>query len=65
MAQPETQGLPQYEYLGDGAYARWDGYQIGLLVGDHRSEPVVYLEPEVLRALVAFARRVAGPGVVP
>lgn len=47
------------EYLGDGLYASFDGYQFKLRAprgahGDHE----VYLEPEVFDAFVAFAKRI-------
>jgi hypothetical protein len=48
-------------YLGDGLYASYDGYQIVLRTpredgGNHW----VALEPDVLRALVEFARDLPG-----
>jgi len=43
-------------YLGDGVYASFDGYQIWLAV-NHHENTVIALEPEVLRALVAYAKR--------
>jgi len=46
------------EYLGDGVYASFDGYHIWLHVGDHRSEPVVALDPEVLAALFRYQAQV-------
>ena len=45
------------DYLGDGVYAHFDGYSIGLSVNDHRNEPAVWLEPQVLAALNQFAQR--------
>jgi len=45
------------EYLGDGVYASFDGYQVWLHVGRHDSPPVVALEPAVLRALVEYDKR--------
>lgn len=42
------------EYLGDGVYASFDGYQIWLAVNHHENK-VVALEPEVLLALVQYA----------
>lgn len=42
------------EYLGDGVYASFDGYQIWLAVNDHTNKAVA-LEPEVMRALVGYA----------
>lgn len=46
-------------YLGDGVYASCDGYQIWLAVNHHENKQVA-LEPQVLRALVAYAARVLG-----
>lgn len=45
------------DYLGDGVYASFDGYNIRLHVGDHRNEAVVALEPCVLAALNRYAER--------
>jgi hypothetical protein len=45
------------EYLGDAVHARFDGWQIELRTEDDRRQ-VIYLEPSVYRALVAFAVRV-------
>jgi hypothetical protein len=45
------------DYLGDGVYAHFDGYSIGLSVNTHRDEPAVWLEPQVLAALNQFAQR--------
>jgi hypothetical protein len=43
------------QYLGDGVYASFDGYQIWLRApreeGDHR----IALEPSVFRALLEYA----------
>ena len=47
------------EHIGDGVYAHFDGYSIGLAVNDHRNEPEVWLEPQVLSALNQFAQRMA------
>lgn len=41
-------------YLGDAVYARFDGCGIELRLNDHRSECAVYLEPEVMQALIDF-----------
>jgi hypothetical protein len=42
-------------YLGDGVYAIFDGSGIWLHANDHR-DPTdrIYLEPEVLNALINF-----------
>lgn len=47
-------GQPIIEHLGDGVYASIGGGMIGLAVNDHRSEPVVWLEPATLDALIEF-----------
>lgn len=44
------------QYLGDAVYAQHDGYQIGLSLGSHEYSPVLWLEPEVLKALVNYAK---------
>ena len=41
------------EYLGDGVYASFDGYQIWLSVNDHRNK-VVALEGSVMLALIDY-----------
>lgn len=42
------------EYLGDGVYAKFDGYHIQLRANDPESEHVIYLEPEVISNLNLF-----------
>ena len=43
-------------YLGDGAYATFDGYGIWLKANHHQTPTdKVYLEPMVLMALIKFA----------
>jgi hypothetical protein len=56
---PDPTQLSRHEYLGDGVYASFDGYHVWLHVGDHRNEPVVALEPEVLDSLAGYAKRLA------
>ena len=41
------------EYLGDGVYASFDGYQIWLAVNHHENK-VVALEPSVFRRLCEY-----------
>jgi hypothetical protein len=41
-------------YLGDGVYARFDGYQIWLAANHHENE-MIALEPAVFQALVNYA----------
>lgn len=45
------------EYLGDGVYASFDGYQIWLAV-NHHDNHVVALEPAVMNALVRYRDRI-------
>lgn len=44
------------EYLGDGVYASFDGYQIWL-AADHHENKVIALEPAVLQALWNYVER--------
>lgn len=44
------------EYLGDAVYAQNDGYMVGLSLNDHRNAPLVWLEPNVLAALIKYAK---------
>ena len=45
------------QYLGDGVYASYDGYQIWLAVNHHKNLQVA-IEPKVMRELMAYASRV-------
>jgi hypothetical protein len=42
------------QYLGDGVYASFDGYQIWL-AANHHTNRVIALEPAVLDALIKYA----------
>ena len=42
------------QYLGDGVYASFDGYQVWLHVGSHDAAPVVALEPELITAINTY-----------
>lgn len=48
------------QYLGDGVYASFnDRGQIVLTTGDHReaqADAVIFLEPEVMEALINYAK---------
>ena len=44
-------------YIGDAVYAKHMGNSIGLRLNCHKCETVVFLETEVLQALVDFARK--------
>lgn len=48
-------------YLGDGAYARFDGYAI-ILTAENGifATDTICLEPQVLEALIRFAERIKG-----
>ena len=49
------------DYLGDGLYAKFDGYQIELRANDFNNPTdTVYLEPAVLEALNRFTKRCYG-----
>ncbi|MDE2097120.1 MAG: hypothetical protein KGL39_07730 [Patescibacteria group bacterium] len=45
------------EYLGDGVYASFDGYQIWLAANHHENR-VVALEPEVMMHLIEYAAKI-------
>lgn len=47
----------QHEYLGDGVYASFDGYQIWLHLNHHESEPLIALDENTLAALLRYAAR--------
>jgi len=49
--------MKNHEHLGDGVYAEFDGYGINIRVNDHRNPVAAYLEPDVLKRLVAFYER--------
>ncbi len=51
-------------YLGDGAYADFDGYSVILTTEDGiRATNTIVLEPEIMRALISYAMRVGIRGV--
>ena len=49
--------MSNIEHIGDGVYVSFDGYQIALRVNHHLNEPVVYLDPEVMKRLNEFYLR--------
>ena len=53
----EEQKLLPSDYLGDGVYVKDEGHQLAISVNDHRNEPVVFLDPYALKALVRYAER--------
>jgi len=46
-------------YLGDGVYARFDGFSIWLMANDHLNPTdTICLEPSVLRSLNQFVEQI-------
>ena len=45
------------EYLGDGVYASFDGFQVWLAVNDHRNK-VVALEDTVMANLIRYNAKI-------
>ena len=56
MSDPENTG-----YIGDGVYIEDDGFGFWLKTERHSEPPTnvhrIYLEPEVLNSLIAWAKR--------
>ena len=50
---------PIHDYLGDGAYVEFDGFNI-ILKANHHEFPTdkVYLEPQVLENFLNFIKRI-------
>ena len=47
------------EYLGDGLYVEYNGWDIALIASDGiRDTNIVYLEPSVFDSLLEYAKRV-------
>jgi hypothetical protein len=46
------------EYLGDGLYVYWDGWQIRLRAPRENGDHMVFLEPLVLMELEKYIRRI-------
>lgn len=49
------------EYLGDGLYASFDGYQICLRAPREGGSHIVYLDGHTYAALIDYVRRITGP----
>lgn len=45
------------EYIGDGVYASFDGFNIVLRVERNGKDETIYLEPVVFEALLIFAKK--------
>ena len=54
---PSEEMNPETQHLGDGVYVSNDGYSIAIAVNDPRKDPVVILEPSVMKALVEYAKQ--------
>jgi hypothetical protein len=53
------------EYLGDGLYAEFDGWQIRIFAHNGvNSTNVVFLEPDVLAAFLRYVEKLKGGSVV-
>lgn len=50
------ESLDDETYLGDGLYASFDGFMIRLRAPRGPVDHEVYLEPEVLKTLMGFAK---------
>ena len=48
------------EYLGDGVYAEFDGWYITLDLRAQDNYTRIGLEPQVMRALIEYAKRTQG-----
>ena len=47
--------INEVKYLGDGLYAKFDGYSVDLMANSHeRPTDIVSLEPEVLTAFLSY-----------
>jgi hypothetical protein len=54
--------INEFSYIGDGVYAKYDGYGILIHVNDHKNPTdKVYLEPGVLQSLNDFFNRELSP----
>lgn len=51
----------QEEYLGDGLYVSFDGWQFRLRAPRENGDHVVYLEPSALKQFNEFAKRALSP----
>jgi len=48
------------DYLGDGVYIDYDGFEIRVSANDHRENFAtdnIYLEPNIIAALVRYLKR--------
>ena len=45
---------PGEEYLGDGLYASWDGYQVKLRAPRDGGDHVVFLDPHTMQNFIEY-----------
>ena len=58
--KPNSQPDNPRTYLGDGAYAEYDGYQFWIFTHDgYRETNRICLEPHVLRTFQAFIKEIS------
>lgn len=48
-------------YIGDGVYAKYDGYRVELYTQRESDRHWIYLEPEVLKALNTWVDKFTKP----
>lgn len=53
--------MEKEEYLGDGLYISYDGWQFRLRAPRENGDHVVYLDPMVLREFGAYCKRMPAP----
>lgn len=53
---PHRSDLKNPQYVGDGVYAWWDGWQVWLCVDHHANDPVVALELSVVHNIIKYGR---------
>lgn len=47
------------DYLGDGVYIKFDGYQMILMANDHRNPTdTIAIDPAVFKRLLGYAERI-------
>jgi hypothetical protein len=49
--------MENHVHIRDGVYAKFDGYGIELRANDPNKDDYIYLEPDVLEALIRFAQQ--------
>jgi len=53
--------LPDEQYIGDGVYVSFDGYQFVLKANSHKNPTdVIYLDPSVVQAFEEYRQYVKG-----